>query len=241
MKSTHVSLVVTFSLVALTGACTAPEADIPVEVASVSCQAIPLEVIVKGRENRFGLNGQQVALNPSIPIDRICNAVVKGCKDLCKAAEATAVATGVRGFQDSDPVKLRQMGVLADNFNAALGLKTNFKALGADSNVTDGGVVQCNAKQLQVVVQGKEHRFGFDGRQVALNPAIPIQNICQQVSASCQTTCSNAATGAAATGIKGFSGADDAVKLRQMGVLADDFNAALGSSSNFKNAPIFLN
>jgi hypothetical protein len=159
------------------------------------------------------------------------------------AAEARAVATGVRGFQDPDPVRLRQMGVLADDFNAALGIKTNFRALGADpGDLANGGLAaQCNAKLLEVVVKGKEHRFGFDGRQVALNPAIPIQNICQRVSGTCQPRCADASAAAVASGIKGFSGDEDPVRLRQMGVLADKFNAALGNTSNFENAPIDLN
>jgi hypothetical protein len=208
------------------------------------CNAKPLEVIVRGRENRFGLDGQQVALNPSIPIERICNQVAASCKATCATAKTQAEATGIRGFQDSDPARLRQMGELADNFNAALGLSTNFKALGnaaAGAGAgAGGGAVQCNAKVLQVVVRGREHRFGFDGREVALNPAIPMENICQQVSSGCRTTCTTAKAEAEATGIRGFSGADDAVKLRQMGQLADRFNSALGNTSNFRNNPIIL-
>jgi hypothetical protein len=208
---------------------------------ALSCQAPPLEVIVKGRENRFGLDGQQVALNPGIPIERICNnRVASACKQTCFAAKARAEATGVRGFQDSDPARLHAMGVLADEFNAALGNVTHFSALGLDSG-GGGAEPACNAKLLEVLVKGKEHRFGFDGRQVALNPAIPIDNICQKVASSCQTRCATAKAAAVATGIKGFSGNDDAVKLRQMGTLADSFNKALGNASNFEAGPIDLN
>jgi hypothetical protein len=252
MRTVSVSL--SLLLCTLTFGCmTAEEAEDPViEVSSISCGAKVLEVIVKGRENRFGLDGQQVALDPGIPMDRICMRVVSSCQQTCASAKAKAQATGVRGFQDSDPVRLRQMGILADNFNAALGNSSNFRALGAASNTPPAGVdggggggaagpVACNAKLLQVVVKGKEHRFGFDGRQVALNPAIPIQNICQLVSSGCQSTCAAAASAAAASGIRGFSGDDNAVQLRQMGVLADQFNAALGNQSNFTNAPIILN
>jgi len=251
MKMSHGLLAATLGLLAAATGCVAQSDDTPqptdepseTESANV-CQASPLQVIVVGRENRFGLNGQQVALNPSIPMDRICKAVVSSCKTTCATAEAAAVATGVKGFQDSDPVKLHQMGVLADTFNKALGIITTFSKLGdpGTGTGTGGGTapLQCNAKLLEVVVQGKEHRFGFDGRQVALNPAIPIQNICQQVSASCKTTCATATTAAVATGIKGFSGADNAAALRQMGVLADAFNAALGNTSDFTDNPIAL-
>lgn len=215
--------------------------------ANAQCNAKPLEVITRGRENRFGLDGQQVALNPGIPMQRICQQVSAGCRQTCETAKTQAEATGIKGFQDTDPVKLHQMGVLADTFNAALGLQTNFKALGTAAPAGNNGAgaggapVQCNAKVLQVLVKGREHRFGFDGRQVALNPAIPMQNICQQVSSGCRTTCDAAKAEAEATGIKGFSGDDDAAKLRQMGQLSDKFNARLGNISNFAANPINLN
>jgi hypothetical protein len=215
---------------------------------NAQCNAKPLEVIVKGRENRFGIDGQQVALNAAIPIDRICQQVATSCRQTCTTAKAEAVATGIRGFQDTDPVKLRQMGELADNFNAALGLETNFKALGGDAAGDDegaeaggGAAVQCNAKVLQVLVKGQEHRFGFDGRQVALNAAIPMQNICERVSSGCRATCDAAKAAAQATGIRGFTGPTDAAKLGQMGQLADTFNAALGNQTDFKSNAINLN
>jgi hypothetical protein len=210
-----------------------------VEQSFNACEAIPLEVIVQGRENRFGLNGQQVALDPGIPMDRICQRVTASCRETCKVAAANARATGIRGFQDADPVRLRQMGRLADDFNAALGMVTRFSELGADS-LTGDAVKACGAKQLQVVVRGREHRFGFDGRQVALNPAIPIDNICNSMGGSCRQLCTTAKSAAQASGVTGFSGPFDAARLRQMGVLADKFNATFGSTTNFASAPIFL-
>ena len=217
------------ALVPIAGCMDAPDGD-DTDLEANACNARPLEVIVKGRENRFGLDGQQVALDPAIPIERICQRVTASCKDECASAKDAAVRSGVRGFQDPDPVRLRQMGVLADTFNASLGLDTNFSDLGADP----GGPVQCNAKALEVIVQGREHRFGFDGRQVALNPSIPMQNICQRVSGSCASTCATAKAAAEATGIKGFSGDLDLAQLRRMGELADTFNAALGIVTNFR-------
>jgi hypothetical protein len=242
---TLVAVTLSLSTTLALGGCGAPEetGDDTVEVSSLNCGAPNLEVITVGRENRFGLDGQQVALDPGIPTDRICNNRLKNaaCKSTCQIARAQAIATGVKGFQDTDPVRLRQMGQLADTFNAALGNRTNFRALGADSLSAGPQAAQCNAKVLQVVVQGKEHRFGFDGRQVALNPQIPMDNICQPLAGSCKAVCTAAEQAAVATGVKGFSGADNAVQLRQMGVLADTFNAAMGHTSNFANAPIFLN
>jgi len=243
MRVTHIpgaSLLVALLLPLSTGCAGLMDGDDGPEssessLSPLSCNAKALEVIVKGRENRFGLDGQQVALNASIPIDRICQRVLPSCAQACADAKATAVASGVRGFQDFDPVKLRKMGELADEFNAALGLDTNFSELGADGDDADAGALVCDAKALEVIVQGREHRFGFDGRQVALNAAIPMQNICQRVNSDCRATCDAARDAAIATGVRGFTGDDDDVKLRQMGQLADDFNAALGLQTNFKN------
>jgi hypothetical protein len=218
----------------------ADDDDGTVEVSSISCGTTALQVITQGRENRFGLNGQQVALDPGIPTERICNSLAGSCKSICTTARARAQATGIKGFQDVDPVRLRQMGIVADTFNAALGLRTNFRALGGDSLAAGPAAAVCNAKVLEVVVQGKEHRFGFDGRQVALNPQIPMDNICQPLAGSCKAVCSSAEAAAVATGIRGFSGADNAEQLRQMGALADAFNAALGHVSNFTDMPILL-
>jgi hypothetical protein len=229
---TNALLVSLVALAPIAGCLDAPDGD-GADLEANQCNARPLEVIVKGRENRFGLDGQQVALDPAIPIDRICQRVVASCKDQCASAKDVAVRSGVRGFQDPDPVRLRQMGVLADTFNASLGFDTSFSDLGADAP-GGGGPVQCNAKALEVIVQGREHRFGFDGRQVALNPAIPMQNICQRVSASCASTCATAKATAEATGIKGFTGDLDLAQLRRMGELADAFNAALGLVTNFR-------
>jgi hypothetical protein len=234
IKSTLLAaLVCTLAAGCLAAPDTDPSLGDPTLTGANACNAPALEVIVKGRENRFGLDGQQVALNAGIPIDRICNNRVKAeCKARCLQAKEEALATGVTGFQDSDPVRLRQMGILADNFNATFDIDTNFGELGAD-DPDDGGAVVCNAKPLEVIVQGKEHRFGFDGRQVALNPSIPMQNICQGVNASCAGTCAAAKATAEATGIKGFSGDFDLAKLRLMGQLADAFNAALGITTDF--------
>jgi hypothetical protein len=241
MTTHHSILKVLFSTCLLLAGCVGldePEDDSAEQSGALVCTQTKLEVIVQGRENRFGLNGQQVALNASIPIDRICNSLQGTCRTTCTSAKAKAEATGIRGFQDPDPVRLRQMGVLADDFNRAMGLRTRFRDLGADADAPASEI--CTAKVLQVIVQGKEHRFGFDGRQVALNPLIPIDNICQRVNQTCQPLCAAARQAAAASGIRGFSGADDAAKLRAMGVLADQFNTTMGNSSDFTDRPILL-
>lgn len=111
---------------------------------------------------------------------------------------------------------------------------------GAGAGVGAGASAQnCNAKTLEVIVQGQEHRFGFDGRQVALGIQIPIQNICQQVDASCADTCAQAAQ--AAEGVRGFSGPPNPAQLKAMGEAADAFNAALGNPTNFATDPIIQN
>lgn len=60
------------------------------------------------------------------------------------------------------------------------------------------------------------------------------------MASGCSATCASAQQAAVATGIKGFSGNDDAAKLRQMGQLADTFNKALGNQSDFADKPILL-
>jgi hypothetical protein len=226
------------------------------------CGAPVLQVIVRDKEHRFGFGNQQVALNPQIPIQNICqNGVKASCMAKCAQAEAAAVASNVKGFSGNNvPAQLRAMGQLADTFNAALGNTSDFadhpidQDPGANPNTDPnastttssgtagqggGGAVSCNATVLEVIVQGPEHRFGFDGQQVALNPLIPIQNICQnRVSSSCTATCAQAEKDAAAEGVKGFSGADDPAQLRRMGDLADAFNRALGNATDFADHPI---
>jgi hypothetical protein len=239
--------------------------------ASGPCDAPLLQVIVKEKEHRFGVDNQQVALNPEIPIQNICqNGVTSSCKTLCFNAEAAAVATGVKGFSGNNvPAQLRAMGALADAFNAALGASTDFAdhpidqdpgvnassdpnasttatiatptAPSADAGATSTAppATSCNATILQVIVKEKEHRFGVNDQQVALNPEIPIQNICQNdVSKSCSAICFDAEAAAVATGIKGFSGNNVPAQLRAMGQLADTFNAALGNVTDFAAHPI---
>lgn len=230
------------------------------------CDAPILQVIVKEKEHRFGVDDQQVALNPEIPIQNICqNGVLASCKTACFDAEAAAVATGVKGFSGSNvPAQLHAMGELADAFNRALGNTSDFAdhpidqdpgvtnpntdpnaitsaAPPSDSGTTDASpaAVACDAPVLQVIVKGQEHRFGVGDEQVALNPEIPIQNICQNgVAAGCKNVCFTAEAAAVASGVKGFSGSNVPAQLRAMGELADTFNRALGNASDFADQPI---
>jgi hypothetical protein len=231
--------------------------------AAVSCNAPVLQVIVSGRtesaEQRFGVDGNQVALNPNIPMENICqNRVASECRDRCRAAQAAVVASTVRGQSGAlNRDNLRKMGEQADNFNRALGNATNFAASPIFKNFTDtgaaanngadvGGRVACNAPLLQVIVSGStsraEQRFGVDGNQVALNPSIPINNICQnRVAAGCRDLCRAAQAEVAASGVRGQSGALNSDNLRKMGEQADNFNRAVGNTSKFADNPIFKN
>ena len=276
MKKRYVAMTGLLLVTAAVGCSSGPgdngdgETSSAVSLRGGPCDAPILQVIVKAKEHRFGVNNSQVALNPAIPIQNICqNGVLASCKAICAKAEATAVATKVKGFSGTNvPAQLRAMGQLADAFNAALGTKTDFAdhPIDQDPGVTDpsadpnasttatspsrdggsgnssagggGTTASCNATSLEVIVQGKEHRFGFNDQQVALNPAIPIQDICQKMTASCSTSCASAGAAAAATGVRGFSGPDNPTQLRQMGELADHFNAALGNSTDFTDHPI---
>ncbi|KAJ3098244.1 hypothetical protein HDU97_004166 [Phlyctochytrium planicorne] len=229
------------------------------------CNFQTLEVISTGRENRFGLGGQQVALNPAIPTQRICDRASQGtCKDACTAAKAAVDASGVKGISSDNAAevaqRLSEMAKVADQFNAALGNKSNFvaKFTGAGAagaggagaakggkkggkkggNVGGGGGGaaaggSCNFKKLQAIKQGVENRFGFDGRQVALNPAIPAQNICDSAQGNCKTACLKAKDNIAASGIKGFQDNNNPknLKLADLQKAADKFNAELARAS----------
>ena len=271
------------------------------EQVAVDCEAPVLQVIVTGdtdrAEQRFGTDDVQVALNPNIPIENICqNRVADACKDRCRAAQAEVVASGVRGQSGAlNEDNLRKMGEQADNFNRALGNDTDFADnpifqdfTDLDANVDDKGAddkaaddkgaddkaaddkaaddkaaddksaddkgaanvdddeVACEAPVLEVIVSGTataaEQRFGVDGVQVALNPNIPIENICQnRVADACKDRCRAAQAEVVASGVRGQSGALNEDNLRKMGEQADNFNRALGNTSNFAADPIFKN
>ncbi|KAJ3178842.1 hypothetical protein HDU85_005035 [Gaertneriomyces sp. JEL0708] len=91
---------------------------------------------------------------------------------------------------------------------------------------------QCNYQEMEVSEQGSERRFGKGGQQVALNPAIVAQQICDQGrgdnNADCQAKCTEATAAIVASGVRG--GGD----LKVMGKAADDFNRALGKNTNFE-------
>ncbi|KAJ3210760.1 hypothetical protein HDU67_005038 [Dinochytrium kinnereticum] len=102
--------------------------------------------IVQGNEHRFGfLPNSQVALNPAIVVDQICNPVPTGeCKTLCQAAGAELIAKGVRGFSSAVPnvAKDIENAEAADAFNARLGnpssIAATFRAGGAGANNNQG-------------------------------------------------------------------------------------------------------
>ncbi|KAJ3126618.1 hypothetical protein HK098_007373, partial [Nowakowskiella sp. JEL0407] len=114
-------------------------------VSGKNCNAKKVEVVVVGNEQRFGFDGQQVALNPIIPIDRICNSFAQDaeCKSRCEAAKAVAAATGVKGNSQGQG-DLAAMQKLADDFNAAMaGSGSVAPAAGGNTgnngNVANGG------------------------------------------------------------------------------------------------------
>ncbi|KAJ3270696.1 hypothetical protein HDV01_007520 [Terramyces sp. JEL0728] len=129
------------------------------QVYGQSCNADTLQVITQGRENRFGLDGQQVALNPAIPIQRICQKVDPSCAQKCQQATDAAVATGVKGFQDTDPAKLAAMQKLAADFNAALGSGAGSKS-GASAANAKQGKAQGQKKGKKNKNKGKKNKKG---------------------------------------------------------------------------------
>ncbi|KAJ1545847.1 hypothetical protein HK096_005897 [Nowakowskiella sp. JEL0078] len=88
-----------------------------------NCNAQTVQVVVNGNEQRFGLDGAQVALNPKVVLDRVCIAISRtnnqACTDTCNKAETAALALGVVGNSQGKG-DLVAMQKLADDFNSAL-------------------------------------------------------------------------------------------------------------------------
>lgn len=217
----------------------------PATNAAANCNYTPLEVAVQGSERRFGQKGQLVALNPVIVAEQICNQDraqnSADCQAKCDQVKTALGATGIKGGSNQD---LAVMGKVADDFNAALGKKTDFEGkLGGAGNAGDNGAGNgnnnaggnganntgggaCNYQDITIVPQGEEQRFGKGAQAVALNPVIVAEQICNegrnQNDAQCQAKCDQAKTALGATGIKGGKNADVAV----LNKVADDFNGA---------------
>ncbi|KAJ3367568.1 hypothetical protein HDU91_001305 [Kappamyces sp. JEL0680] len=118
--------VTTCNAAATNAAANPPAANNP-QPQAAGCGFQKLQVIVKGEEHRFGLGDSQVALRAQIPVQRICDRATGGaaCQSKCTAAgQAIANAIGFTGANDD--AKLLAMGVAADQFNAAIGLQSNF-------------------------------------------------------------------------------------------------------------------
>ncbi|KAJ3111791.1 hypothetical protein HDU96_005339 [Phlyctochytrium bullatum] len=214
-------------------------------VGAGTCSAIPtIDFIVNGNEHRFGFNGQQVALNPGVVVGQVCGRGGEACRAPCEQAGAALVASGARGFSGgNDPAKDLFNAQQADIFNAALGNPTNvagkFQAAaagagnnnGAGNGGNGGNGGSCKAqgvRTMEYIIRGQEHRFGVDGNQVALNPAIVVQQICDRAQGECQTRCRAAGDRLIAKGVRGFSGGQDAAKDAANKAAADAFNAELG-------------
>ncbi|KAJ3310222.1 hypothetical protein HDV04_005161 [Boothiomyces sp. JEL0838] len=217
------------------------------------CNAEPLQVISQGRENRFGLGGQQVALNPAIPIQRICQKVNPACSQICTDATNAAVATGVKGFQDSDPAKLAQMVKVANDFNAALGVapqapigsgnQAGNQNSNQNNNQNNNSANNANSQFGTCGVPDIQFGPGFDGRNEnsfivkgaishgsALNFKVIGQFVCGQLGSQCkapQSTVDNCNKALAAVG--GTNNGQQTV---------DQFLSILkGGASNSQQAP----
>ncbi|KAJ3207781.1 hypothetical protein HDU67_007248 [Dinochytrium kinnereticum] len=217
-----------------------------------NCNVKSMEYIVQGQEHRFGKDGNQVALNPAIVVQQICDQAPAGqCKTTCNQAGAALIASGARGFSGAaDPQKDVLNAQAADTFNAANGKRTNIAAAflaaaggnggGAAQPAAAGGVNaagNCNTETMDYIVQGTQHRFGKDGRQVALNPAIVVQQICNRATqGQCKTTCEQAGAALIASGVTGFSGGADPQRDNLNARAADTFNAANGKRTNIAAA-----
>ncbi|KAJ3181051.1 hypothetical protein HDU85_003756 [Gaertneriomyces sp. JEL0708] len=76
--------------------------------------------------------GQASALNPAIVANFICDRLGDQCQaaadtvTACRAGQAAIVAANLRGGKNLDAATLQSLGKLADDFNAAIGIQTNF-------------------------------------------------------------------------------------------------------------------
>ncbi|KAJ3115681.1 hypothetical protein HDU96_000229 [Phlyctochytrium bullatum] len=91
-----------------------------------------------------------------------------------------------------------------------------------------GGCASQGVRRMTFTVQGSESRFGIEGQQVALNPAIVVQQICDRAQGQCQQLCRDEGAKLVASGVRGFSGAPDAARAATNEAAANAFNAALG-------------
>ncbi|KAI8843142.1 hypothetical protein BC829DRAFT_297170 [Chytridium lagenaria] len=117
---------------------TPPPATAPAAAAGQCADVRKMDFVVQGREHRFGIDNTQVALNPAIVVQQICDRANGQCKDICNAAGAALVATGVKGFTSdaADPARDLLNAQAADTFNKALGNPTN--VAGKFAGVTTG-------------------------------------------------------------------------------------------------------
>ncbi|KAJ3118543.1 hypothetical protein HK098_005911 [Nowakowskiella sp. JEL0407] len=260
------------------GSCSAGAAQLKVALGADSSDA------QRAKEVRFVpggfkvdpiFGGQGSALNGGIVANFICDRLASDCKAsaatvaACRAAQVNV--NGKKGGAGLSADQQKALGQVADTFNKAIGITTNFANSfggtagngqqnnnGNNKKQNNGNKKQnngnnkkqnnqnnnannqnngngaaaggsCSAQKLEVVVVGKEQRFGLNGQQVALNPIIPIERICNSFAnngnSACKAKCDAAKAGAAATGVKGNSqGQGD---LAAMQKLANDFNAAL--------------
>ncbi|KAI8843144.1 hypothetical protein BC829DRAFT_420117 [Chytridium lagenaria] len=194
---------------------TPPPATAPAAAAGQCADVRKMDFVVNGREHRFGIDGTQVALNPAIVVQQICDRANGQCKDICIAAGATLVATGVKGFSGdvADPARDLLNAQAADTFNKALGNPTNVagKFAGATTG-SDAAAVQCTGPKMQFIEKGTESRFGFNGNQVALNPGVVVGQICTNLvkGDGCKAKCEAAGATLVASGARGFSNVEDA-------------------------------
>ncbi|KAJ3212533.1 hypothetical protein HDU67_003760 [Dinochytrium kinnereticum] len=89
-----------------------------------ACQANVLQVVVKGKRSFYGVDGIPVAINPLVPVQRICTPIVDdACRQRCSEACAEIRAAKVKGGKN---VNTAALGTVVDRFNARMGITTTF-------------------------------------------------------------------------------------------------------------------
>ncbi|KAJ3111792.1 hypothetical protein HDU96_005340 [Phlyctochytrium bullatum] len=254
------------------GSCNANDAMIIVGLGADPAgeRAQEVRAVVTGRAP---FTGQASALNTAIVGNFICDRLADQCRADAGVVAACRAAQGnlQRGGRNLDAAQLQAVGQAADQFNAAIGARTNFAAqlaggagaakakgnnnnnnnngggqknqgqqkkqannqggaakAGANKGAAGGGCAAQGVRPMNYIIQGQEHRFGVDGRQVALNPAIVVQQICDRAQGDCKNRCEAAGARLVAKGVRGFSGGQDAAKDAANAAAAAAFNAELG-------------
>ncbi|KAJ3081380.1 hypothetical protein HK102_002391 [Quaeritorhiza haematococci] len=119
--------------------------------------------------------GQSSALNPAIVANFICDRLGDQCQaaantvSACRTAQQQVVGAGLKGGRNKSQAEAAALGKLADDFNQAIGIQTNFEnELGAGAGAGNGQQQQGNEQQQQQQGDGQQQQ-GMEQQQQGNN------------------------------------------------------------------------